>query len=127
MFMGQFEHTIDAKGRTIVPVKYREELGEEFVCTWGADGCLYLYPQEEWGVLVEKLRKENKALSDEVALRDKSLEEMGYELAQARNDYNSLMMAKMIEITDGDMESAQRRLAKLIREVNKCITLISEK
>lgn len=56
MFMGQFEHTIDAKGRTIVPVKYREELGEEFVCTWGADGCLYLYPQEEWGVLVEKLR-----------------------------------------------------------------------
>ena len=70
-------------------------------------------------LLVEKLRK--------VALRDKSLEEMGYELAQARNDYNSLMMAKMIEITDGDMESAQRRLAKLIREVNKCITLISEK
>ena len=53
-------------------------------------------------LLVEKLRKENKALSDEVALRDKSLEEMGYELAQARNDYNSLMMAKMIEITDGD-------------------------
>lgn len=78
-------------------------------------------------LLVEKLRKENKALSDEVALRDKSLEEMGYELAQARNDYNSLMMAKMIEITDGDMESAQRRLTKLIREVNKCITLISEK
>ena len=78
-------------------------------------------------LLVEKLRKENKALSDEVALCDKSLEEMGYELAQARNDYNSLMMAKMIEITDGDMESAQRRLAKLIREVNKCITLISEK
>ena len=70
-------------------------------------------------LLVEKLRKENKALSDEVALRDKSLAEMGYELAQARNDYNSLMMAKMIEITDGDMESAQRRLAKLIREVNK--------
>ena len=76
---------------------------------------------------IQKLRKENKALSAEVALRDKSLEEMGDELAQARNDYNSLMMAKMIEITDGDMESAQRRLAKLIREVNKCITLISEK
>jgi hypothetical protein len=36
-------------------------------------------------------------------------------------------MAKMLEITDGDMESAQKRLAKLIRNVNKCITLLSEK
>ena len=57
MFMGQFEHTIDTKGRTIVPVKYREELGEEFVVTWGADGCLYLYPQTEWQEFVEKLQK----------------------------------------------------------------------
>lgn len=57
MFMGQFEHTIDTKGRTIVPVKYREELGEEFVVTWGADGCLYLYPQAEWQEFVEKLQK----------------------------------------------------------------------
>ncbi len=55
MFMGQYEHTIDAKGRTIVPVKYREGLGDEFVVTWGADGCLYLYPQEEWKQFVEKL------------------------------------------------------------------------
>ena len=57
MFMGQFEHTIDTKGRAIVPVKYREELGEEFVVTWGADGCLYLYPQTEWQVFAEKLQK----------------------------------------------------------------------
>lgn len=55
MFMGQFEHTIDTKGRTIVPVKYREELGEEFIVTWGADGCLYLYPQDEWKQFVDKL------------------------------------------------------------------------
>ncbi len=57
MFMGQFEHTIDTKGRTIVPVKYREELGEEFIVTWGADGCLYLYPQTEWQEFVNQLKK----------------------------------------------------------------------
>lgn len=56
MFMGQFEHTIDAKGRTIVPVKYREDLGDEFIVTWGPDGCLYLYPQEEWDQFAQKLR-----------------------------------------------------------------------
>ena len=50
---------------------------------------------------------------------------LGYK--RLRGDYNSLKMAKMIEITDGDMESAQKRLSKLIRDVNKCITMISEK
>ncbi len=57
MFMGQFEHTIDTKGRAIVPVKYREELGEEFIVTWGADGCLYLYPQTAWQEFVDQLAK----------------------------------------------------------------------
>ena len=49
------------------------------------------------------------------------------ELEQAEADYNSLKMAKMLEVTDGDMETAQKRVAKLIRDVNKCITLLSEK
>ena len=48
MFMGQYEHSIDAKGRAIVPAKYREELGDVFYVTWGVDGCLYLYPQLDW-------------------------------------------------------------------------------
>ena len=43
-----------------------------------------------------------------------------------RQDYNALMTARMIEISDTDMESAQKRIAKLIREVNRCITLLSE-
>lgn len=76
---------------------------------------------------VEKLREENKALSETIASRDKELERMGYELAKARNDYDNLMAARMVKITDGDMETAQKRIAKLIRDVNKCITLISEK
>lgn len=57
MFMGQYEHSIDAKGRTIIPAKYREDLGEEFVVTRGLDGCLFLYPKSEWQNFVEKLQQ----------------------------------------------------------------------
>ena len=56
MFMGQYEHSIDAKGRAIVPAKYREELGDVFYVTWGVDGCLYLYPQHDWEELARKLQ-----------------------------------------------------------------------
>jgi MraZ protein len=56
MFMGQYEHSIDAKGRVIIPAKYREDLGESFVVTRGLDGCLFLYPQAEWQNFVEKLQ-----------------------------------------------------------------------
>lgn len=57
MFMGQYEHSIDAKGRIIIPVKYREDLGELFVVTRGLDGCLFLYPQNEWQSFVQKLQQ----------------------------------------------------------------------
>lgn len=56
MFMGEYNHTIDAKGRLIVPAKFREVLGEEFVVTKGLDGCLFVYPNEEWQVFEDKLR-----------------------------------------------------------------------
>ena len=56
MFMGQYEHTIDTKGRTIIPAKYRQELGDVFVVTRGLDGCLFLYPMTEWQAFVEKLQ-----------------------------------------------------------------------
>ena len=48
MFMGEYNHTIDAKGRLIIPSKFRELLGEEFVLTKGLDGCLSIYPMDEW-------------------------------------------------------------------------------
>lgn len=57
MFMGEFEHNIDAKGRIIVPAKFREGLGEKFVVTRGLDQCLFAYPLEEWQILEEKLKK----------------------------------------------------------------------
>lgn len=57
MFMGEFRHSIDAKGRLIVPAKFREQLGTDFVITRGLDGCLFGYPMSEWRVLEEKLKK----------------------------------------------------------------------
>ncbi len=55
MFMGEYSHTIDVKGRLIVPSKFREVLGEEFVVTKGLDGCLFVYPNDEWKSFEEKL------------------------------------------------------------------------
>lgn len=56
MFMGQYEHSIDAKGRAIVPAKYREQLGDVFYVAQGVDGCLYLYPRADWEELAQKLQ-----------------------------------------------------------------------
>ncbi len=56
MFMGEYNHTIDAKGRLIIPSRFRELLGEEFVLTKGLDGCLCIYPMEEWSAFEQKLR-----------------------------------------------------------------------
>ncbi len=57
MFMGEFQHNIDTKGRLIVPSKFREGLGESFVLTRGIDHCLFAYPMDEWKILEEKLKK----------------------------------------------------------------------
>ena len=56
MFMGEYNHTIDAKGRLIVPSKFRETLGDTFVVTKGLDGCLFVYDNKEWGIFEEKLK-----------------------------------------------------------------------
>lgn len=56
MFMGEYNHTIDAKGRLIVPAKFREVLGDEFVVTKGLDNCLFVYPNDEWQKFEEKLQ-----------------------------------------------------------------------
>lgn len=56
MFMGEYSHTIDAKGRIIVPAKFRESLGDNFVVTKGLDNCLFVYTSEDWRKFEEKLR-----------------------------------------------------------------------
>ncbi|MBM7855930.1 MraZ protein [Desulfohalotomaculum tongense] len=56
MFMGEYAHTIDAKGRLIIPARFREGLGDRFVVTKGLDNCLFVYPQHEWAALEQKLK-----------------------------------------------------------------------
>jgi MraZ protein len=57
MFMGTYEHGLDAKGRVIVPAKLRENLGESFVVTLGLDGCLFAYPMEQWEGFINQLKE----------------------------------------------------------------------
>ena len=54
MFMGEYHHTIDDKGRLTIPSKIRYELGENFIVTRGLDGCLFVYPKETWESLIVK-------------------------------------------------------------------------
>ena len=54
MFMGEYHHTIDDKGRLTIPSKIRYELGEEFIITRGLDGCLFIYPKETWNNIIKK-------------------------------------------------------------------------
>ena len=56
MFLGEYQHNIDPKGRLIIPAKFREDLGEQFVLSKGLDGCLFVYPLKEWQELENKLR-----------------------------------------------------------------------
>lgn len=75
----------------------------------------------------QSVTKQNEDLCRQVAEQQERIAELEAQLQQQRNDYESLKLARMVEITDGDMQSAQKRLAKLIRDVDKCITLVSEK
>lgn len=75
----------------------------------------------------DEVKKENSELYAMVDERDNKIKELEKKLEQADREYQMLKMAKMLEITDGDMESVQKRVAKLIRDVNKCITLLSDK
>mgnify|MGYP003596424267 CR=1 FL=1 len=57
MFMGEYQHTLDGKGRLILPAKIREGLGETFIATRGLDDCLFIYTREEWAALEGKLKQ----------------------------------------------------------------------
>ena len=74
----------------------------------------------------QELKKENQELYAMVEKTEQEVKDLQTKLTQKDNDYNALKMAKMITITDGDLETAKARVQKLIREVNKCITLVSD-
>ena len=74
----------------------------------------------------QALKKENEELYAVVEENEKKLDQLQAKLEQKQNDYDSLKMAKMIEITDGNLSDAKERLSRLIRDVNKCIAVLSD-
>ena len=75
----------------------------------------------------QELKNENADLYTMVDERDAKIKQLEEQLELAKKSNESLKLARMIEVSDADMESAKKRLSKLIRDVNKCLTLLSEK
>lgn len=57
MLLGEYKHSVDSKGRVIIPSKFREKLGDRFIVTRGLDGCLFGYPMEEWQKVEKQLQE----------------------------------------------------------------------
>ena len=74
----------------------------------------------------QELKKENEELYQMVEKNEQDIKSLQEKLALTEKDYNALKTAKMMEITDGDLQGAKNRLAKLIREVNKCIAILGD-
>ncbi len=73
----------------------------------------------------QELKQENAALQATVDSNLQEIARLKAEIEQGQNDYQSLKMAKMMEITDGDLSGAKERLSRLIRDINKCIAILS--
>lgn len=71
------------------------------------------------------LQSENSDLYAELESRDKEINQLKAELAQQKKDYSNLKLAKMMEISDSDMKETKNRITQLVREVNKCINILS--
>ena len=75
----------------------------------------------------QEMKQENDGLYEMVDEQNAKIKELEAQLEQAKQNYNSLKMARMIQISNVDMDVAKKKLSKLIRDVNKCITLLSGK
>lgn len=74
----------------------------------------------------QELKKENEELYAMISKNEESINDLKEKLSRQEREYNSLKMARMLEITDGDLDGAKARLQKLIRDVNKCIAVLSD-
>ena len=74
----------------------------------------------------QQLKQENMQLQQQMQEQSQTIEELKARVTQADNDYNSLKMARMLEITDGNLDEAKERLARMIRQVNRCISILSD-
>ena len=75
----------------------------------------------------KEVKEKNQELLNAMESKDREIAWLKKKLEQSQNDYNSLKMARLVEVTDGDIEQSKRRLSNLIREVNKCITMLGGK
>lgn len=75
----------------------------------------------------KEIKKENAELYSMVDERDKQISELKKQVEEEQKKYNALMTAKMLNIADADIENTKKRISKLIRTVNQCITMLSEK
>jgi multidrug resistance efflux pump len=71
------------------------------------------------------LKQENADLYAELENRDEEIRKLKASLAQSQNDYNNLKLAKMIEVSDADIKESKMKISRLVREINKCINILS--
>src|SRR5574344_218006 len=71
------------------------------------------------------LQKENADLYAEMEGKDEEIKTLKAELSQSKSDYNNLKLAKMIEVSDSDLKDSKTRITRLVREINKCIGMLS--
>lgn len=76
---------------------------------------------------IGEMKKENEELRDTLNIRDEEIKQLREKIEQAHRDYENLKTARLLAVADGDVDNAKKRIASLIREVNKCITLLNEK
>ena len=74
----------------------------------------------------QELKEENGRLQTLIVEQATEIEELKARVTQADNDYNALKMARMLEISDGNLDEAKERLSRMIRQVNKCIAILSD-
>lgn len=67
MLIGEYQHTLDSKGRVMMPVKLRDDLGSNFILAKGLDGCIFMYPLEGWKKLEDRIRESSMVESRAVA------------------------------------------------------------
>lgn len=71
------------------------------------------------------LQQENADLYADLEGKDEEIKKLKAELVQSKNDYNNLKLAKMIEISDADIQTSKMKITQLVREINKCINILS--
>ena len=71
------------------------------------------------------LKQENADLYTELESKEEEIKKLKAEVTQSKNDYNNLKLAKMIEISDADIKESKMKISRLVREINKCINILS--